>query len=92
MKMDETLIKPLVGLSISREAPLRKQGNTTLSFTDSSTPFAVPASNQIKTYANVSIGGTVMTAAHVSVSALVTGKIKKHERGAEAVLKVSYAF
>lgn len=92
MVINDTLLKPLIGFSIIREQPLEKQGNSVLSFADSSNTFAIPALNEIKTYAAATIGIAASLSDKITISSLVTGKIKQHERAAEAVIKVTYAF
>lgn len=90
--INETLVKPLVSFSIMRDQPLRKQGDAVLSFTDSSNTFAIPASNQRKTYAAASIGVASVLSDSLTISSLVTGKAKHHEHAIEAVIKLTYAF
>jgi outer membrane autotransporter protein len=90
--INDALLKPLVGFSIIRDQPLQKQGNSVLSFADSSNIFAVPALNEIKTYAAATVGIASSLSDKITISSLVTGKIKHHERAVEAVVKFTYAF
>ena len=92
MMVNETMVNPIVGLSAYREQPLSKQSNSVLNFTDGGNGFAVPVSNQVKTFAKLTVGVASMFTNNVTVSALVTGKIRRHEQSAEALVKVSYAF
>jgi uncharacterized protein with beta-barrel porin domain len=90
--VNEAIVKPLLIVSALREHPIKKPTSATLSFTESGGSFTVPVSTQIKTYATATAGCVVMLKNNVSVSALVSGKIKKHEQAVSAVLKVSYNF
>ena len=90
--VNDVLVKPLFGLSALREHPVSKQANANISFSDSGNAFAVPVSSEIKTYATATVGCALMFTNDISVSTLVTGKIRKHEKSVEALVKVSYAF
>ena|GEM_PF-4923353 len=90
--VDEVLLQPLVGISVLREQPLQKQGNSTLRFADSSDNFVVPMSGQMKTYATATIGCAALFKNNIALSSLLTGKIKRHEQAIELVLKASYIF
>jgi outer membrane autotransporter protein len=92
MLVNEVLVKPLIGISALRENPIDKKTNANLGFTDTGNLFSVPISNEIKTYATATIGCVAMFTNNVTLSALATGKARKHETGAELVLKASYAF
>jgi len=92
MVVNDVLVKPLIGLSVLREHPVSKAANANISFSDSGNSFAVPISTQIKTYATATIGCAAMFTNNISISTLVTGKVKKHEKSLEALVKVSYAF
>ena len=92
MVVNDVLVKPLFGLSVLREHPVSKQANANISFSDTGNGFAVPVSTQIKTYATATLGCALMFTNDISISTLVTGKIKKHEQSVEALVKVSYAF
>ena len=92
MMVNETMVSPMISLSAYREQPLSKQSNATMNFTDGGNSFSVPVSNQIKTFAKVTVGVASMFTNNVTISALVTGKIRKHEKSVEALVKVSYAF
>ena len=92
MMFDQTMVNPLIAVSAYREQPLSKQGNITMNFTDGGNSFAVPVSSQVKTFAKLTVGFASMFMGGVGVSALVTGKIRRHEQSVEALVKVSYAF
>jgi hypothetical protein len=63
-----------------------------MNFTDGGNSFSVPVSNQVKTFAKVTVGCAAMFTNDISISTLVTGKIRKHEKSVEALVKVSYTF
>ncbi|MBY0281023.1 MAG: autotransporter domain-containing protein [Alphaproteobacteria bacterium] len=90
--IDDILIKPLMSLSVQKQQPLQRQGDATLSFADSASTFTAPASNEIKTYLASTIGFAAAFSQKITLSCLVTGKLRRHERAVEAVSKITYAF
>jgi len=92
MAIVESMISPFLSLSALRLHPLSKESQTRVSFADGGNGFAVPMSTQVKTYATATIGCASILASNVSLSTLVTGKIRKHEKSVEALVKVSYTF
>jgi outer membrane autotransporter protein len=90
--LHDTLLQPLIGVSVLREQPIQKQGNAKLSFADSNNNFSIPTPNQMKAYVTSTIGCVALFKNNITLSSLLTGKIKRHERAIELVLKGSYEF
>jgi outer membrane autotransporter protein len=88
----ETIFQPLVTGSIVKEYPIRKSASATLRFSDSTDTFQTPVPNETKTFGLLSVGCVAVLKNNLSLSGMVSGKISRHEQGAEIMAKASYAF
>ncbi len=89
---DDIMWQPLLIGSIVKDYPLRKKDSANIRFADTSSTFSTPIPTETKTYGKLSLGCVAILPSSLSLSAIISGKLGRHEKGADVVFKVTRPF